>query len=87
MLGLEIAVAAQNDVEAFTLLCNDEETMPVFNIFSRPDSALLTSIASLHPAVLRRNPNSASIGSLENFRVSTKMNYFFIEQEPDAHYI
>lgn len=61
----------QNDVELLTLLLSDDATIPVFRIFSNPQTALLTSMTSLQPALLLRKPNSDSIGSLENFLVST----------------
>lgn len=56
------------------MLCIEMETMPIFNIFSMPQIMLLMSMASLHPTVLHRKPNNASIGSLQNFLVRTKTN-------------
>lgn len=65
-----------NVVELLTLLWLAEATMPVFSIFCNPFAALVTSNVSLRPQPRRRNPNSDSIGSLENLRVSTNLNYF-----------
>lgn len=60
----------QKGVELLTLLLLDDAIVPVFRIFSSPQTALLTSMASLQPALLRK-PNSDSMGSLENFLGST----------------
>lgn len=66
--------------ELCTLLPPELVIMPVLKIFLRLHIVLLMSRASSHPALHRKNPNIALIGSLDILWVRTRLNCFSVSR-------